>query len=65
MIAHRRRPSFRNDQRRKHHHWQVTIFYPDGQKFSRVYTDHTKAKRFAGRQRQSPVVKMARITKIS
>jgi hypothetical protein len=28
-------------------HWQVTVFYKDGEKFARVYTDRAKASRFA------------------
>jgi hypothetical protein len=66
MIAHRpQRTNFRTDQRRKHHHWQVTIFYPDGEKFARTYTDRKKAEAFAERQRHSPVVHMARVKKVS
>jgi hypothetical protein len=65
MIAHRQLTSFEKDRRRKHHHWQVTVFYPDGEKFARIYTDRKKADAFAERQRQSPVVKMARVTKLS
>jgi hypothetical protein len=65
MIAHRQRTSFRKDQRRKHHHWQVTIFYPDGERFARTYTDRKKADAFAERERQSPVVRMARVKQVS
>jgi hypothetical protein len=65
MIAHRPRTSFGKDQRRKHHHFMVTIYYADGEKFARTYTDRKKAEGFAVRQRQSPVVKMARVVKIS
>jgi hypothetical protein len=53
------------DKRRKHHHWQVTVFYKDGERFGRVYTDHAKAAGFAERQKKSPVVKMARVIEIS
>ena len=53
------------DRRRKHRHWQVTVFYADGQKFARVYTDHAKAASFARRQKRSPVVKSARVVQVS
>ena len=65
MIAHRQLTSLGSDRRRKHHHWRVTIFYPDGERFARIYTDRKKAEAFAERQRQSPVVKMTRVVKIS
>ena len=65
MIAHRQRTSFRKDQRRKHHQWEVTLFYPDGERFARTYTDRKKAEAFAERQRHSPVVHMARVKKVS
>jgi hypothetical protein len=58
-------PTFANDKRRKHHHWQVKVFYGDGETFARVYTDHEKAAGFAERQKKSPVVKMARVVQIS
>jgi len=61
----RKRTSYRKDKRRKHHHWLVTIFYPDGERFVRTYTDKKKALSFAGRQRKSPIVKMARVSQIS
>jgi hypothetical protein len=38
----RRKAKFSEDKRRKHHHWQTTIYYADGEKFARVYTDHEK-----------------------
>jgi len=57
--------SFRKDSRRKHHHWQVTLFYNDGERFARTYTDHEKAANFAERQKKSTVVKMARVIEIS
>jgi hypothetical protein len=56
---------FGKDRRRKHHHFLVTVFYADGEKFGRVYTDKEKADRFAERQRRSPIVKSARITLVS
>jgi hypothetical protein len=61
-----RRPTlFRKDGRRNHHHWQVTLFYKDGERFSRTYLHHKKAAGFAERQRKSPVVKMARVIEVS
>jgi hypothetical protein len=57
--------SFDKDRRRKHHHWLVTVYYADGEKFGRVYTDKDKASRFAERQRRSPVVKSARVSQVS
>jgi hypothetical protein len=61
----RKRTSFSKDGRRKHHHWQVTLFYKDGERFSRTYTIHAKADGFAERQKKSPVVKMARVIQVS
>ena len=49
------------DRRRKHKHWQVTVYYRDGEKFARVYTDRKKAAAFAVRQKRSPVVKSASV----
>ena len=62
---HKGKTSFDKDRRRKHHHFLVTVFYADGEKFGRVYTDKDKAERFADRQRRSPVVKMARVSQVS
>lgn len=61
----RKPTSFRKDARRKHHHWQVTLFYNDGERFARTYVDHEKATGFAERQKKSPVVKMARVIQVS
>ncbi len=61
----RGKSTFGKDRRRKHHHWLVTVYYADGEKFGRVYTDKDKATRFAERQRRSPVVKSARVTQES
>jgi hypothetical protein len=61
----RAKSTFGKDRRRKHHHWLVTVFYADGEKFGRVYTDKEKATKFAERQRTSPVVKRARVTQVS
>jgi hypothetical protein len=57
--------TFGKDKRRKHRHWQVTVFYKDGETFGRVYTDRKKAAGFADRQKKSPVVKMARVTEVN
>jgi hypothetical protein len=57
--------TFGKDKRRKHHHFLVTVYYADGEKFGRVYTDRDKADRFADRQKRSPVVKSARVTMVS
>ena len=65
MSKKREAGSFGKDKRRKHHHFLVTVFYADGERFGRVYTDKDKATRFAERQRRSPVVKSARITLVS
>jgi hypothetical protein len=64
MNAHRERTKFGKDKRRKHRHWLATIFYRDGERFARTYTDRKKAIAFAERQRKSPVVKLARVTQI-
>ena len=54
----------RQDRRRKHRHWQVTVYYHDGEKFARVYIDRERASRFADRQKKSPVVKATRIMEV-
>jgi hypothetical protein len=61
----RKPTSFRKDGRRKHHHWQVKLFYGDGGTFARTYAVHAKADAFAERQKKSPVVKMARVTQVN
>jgi hypothetical protein len=53
------------DRRRKHSHWRVTIIYHDQRVFGRVYTDRERAKRFAARQKSSPVVQRVRVTQVS
>ena len=53
--------SLNHDKRRKHHHWLVEVFYFDGESFGRVYTDLEKARKYATRQKKSPVVKRTRI----
>lgn len=55
---------FRHDRRRKHRHWQVTVYYADGEKFARVYIDRERAASFAARQKRSPVVKSTRILEV-
>ena len=55
---------FHKDRRRKHRHWQVTVYYHDGEKFARVYIDRDRAERFAERQKKSPIVKSTRIMEV-
>ena len=57
--------TFGKDRRRKHHHWRVTVYYGDGETFARVYINLEKARRFAQRQKKSPVVKRTRITRLA
>jgi hypothetical protein len=54
----------RRDKRRKHRHWQVTVYYQDGERFARVYIDKERARHFAERQKKSPVVKATRIVEV-
>jgi hypothetical protein len=42
----------------------VTVYYHDGERFARVYTDRKRAEAFAVRQKKSPIVKAARITEV-
>jgi hypothetical protein len=63
--ATRKHTQLGKDKRRKHKHWQVTVYYKDGERFARVYTDREKATRFAERQRKSPVVKSARVMQVN
>jgi hypothetical protein len=56
-MKKRKPASFRKDARRKHHHWSATLYYTDGERFSRMYTDHDKAEKFAVREKKSPIVK--------
>lgn len=65
LNKRRKRSEFGKDKRRKHHHWMVTVLYKDGEKFGRVYIDEEKARRFAERQKKSPVVKSAKVTELS
>jgi hypothetical protein len=64
-VKKRRKTKFGKDKRRKHRHWLVTVFYKDGEKFGRVYIDREKARRFAERQKKSPVVRAARVTQLA
>ena len=64
-MSYRKKSQFGKDRRRKHHHWQVTLFYEDGERFARVYIDKEKAQRFAERQKKSPAVERTRIHIIS
>ncbi len=52
------------DRRRRHRHWQVTVYYHDGERFGRVYIDRERARRFAARQKRSPIVKATRIMEV-
>jgi hypothetical protein len=63
--AVRKPAGFSGDGRRKHRHWEVTIFYHDGNKFARVYIDRERAERFAERQKRSPVVRAARVREVN
>lgn len=64
MTSKRRKTTFSGDRRRKHRHWQVTVFYHDGEKFARVYIDRERAHSFAERQKRSPMVKSARVREV-
>ncbi len=63
-LRKRKRTKLGKDKRRKHRHWQVTVYYHDGERFARVYTDRAKAAKFAERQKKSPVVKATRVTQV-
>jgi hypothetical protein len=64
MAPKKKSRGFGKDRRRKHHHWLATIRYHDGEKFARVYIDRDKAKRFAARQKKSPIVASTRVTEL-
>ena len=51
------------DKRRKHEHWRATIYYADGEKFSRVYISRGRARAFCVRQALSPIVERTRVTR--
>jgi len=57
--------SGKQDRRRRHHHWLVTVSYGDNEFFRRVYLDQIKARKFAARQRRSPIVKGAHVRQLS
>jgi len=63
-VKRRKRTKLGKDKRRKHRHWQVTVYYHDGEKFARVYIDRAKAANFAERQKKSPVVKATRVMQV-
>ena len=65
MDDDHRHSKFGKDKRRKYVHWQATIFYADGERFIRLYTNRKKAAAFAERQRKSPIVKLVRVTEVS
>ena len=64
-MKRRKRSEFGKDKRRRHRHWQVTVFYDDGERFARVYIDKDKAQQFADRQKRSPVVRAARVAEVN
>jgi hypothetical protein len=64
-MAKQKAASGWRDLRRKHQHWVVTIIYPDGERFERVYIDLERAKNFAARQKKSPLVKATRTRLLS
>ena len=64
-MPNRKNLPFSKDRRRKHHHWKVTLFYRDGEKFARVYIDKERARGFADRQKKSPIVERTRVHKIT
>lgn len=53
------------DRRRKHRHWEVSVYYHDGKRFARIYTDRRRAESFARRERRSPVVRSVRIREVN
>ena len=57
--------AIKEDRRRKHAHWLVTVSYGDQEQFGRVYTEREKAERFAARQLMSAQVKDAQVKQIS
>jgi hypothetical protein len=64
-MTKRKKKIFSKDGRRKHDHWQATIYYADGETFARVYLDEERARRFADRQKKSPIVKRTRVAQIA
>ena len=64
-VTKTKKTKFYGDRRRKHHHWQATIYYADGEKFARVYLNEEQARRFAERQKKSPIVKRTLVRQIA
>jgi hypothetical protein len=62
--VNKKKGGLHGDKRRKHRHWQVTVYYRDGEKFARVYIDRERAQSFAERQKRSPVVKSTRVREV-
>jgi len=63
-VKKRRRTKLGKDKRRKHRHWQVPVYYHDGELFARLYTHRAKAAKFAERQKKSPIVKGTRVMQV-
>jgi len=63
-VTKTKKTKFNGDRRRKHQHWQTTIYYADGEKFARIYINRERAKRFAERQKKSPIVTRTRVIQI-
>jgi hypothetical protein len=63
-IPRKNKTVFGWDRRRKHEHWQATIFYADGEKFAGVYVSKGRAKRFADKEKKSPIVKRTLVRRI-
>lgn len=53
------------DRRRKHRHFQVTVFYHDGEKFARVYKGEERAVKAAERMNRSPIVKETLVQEVN
>jgi hypothetical protein len=47
-VRKRKQSVLGKNRRRKHQHWETTIYYGDGEKFSRVYIDEDRASHFCG-----------------
>lgn len=56
---------FHVDTHRKRFYFLVTITYTRGEKFGRVYTDSSKAQKFADRQGRSRTVKSVSVQAVS
>lgn len=53
------------DRRRKHRHFQVTVFYHDGEKFARTYLGKERAEKAAERMKRSPVVEKVSVQEVN